>query len=40
MVANVKHFIHLFQAKVAKKWDVQLFGGRFFSGSRKMMKKM
>ena len=29
---NVKHFIHRFQAKVAKKWDVQLFVGRFLFG--------
>jgi len=29
LACNVKHFIHRFQAKVAKKWDVQLFVGRF-----------
>jgi len=32
MAYNVKHFIHRFVAKVAKKWDVQLFGGRFLFG--------
>jgi len=37
---NVKHFIPCFQAKVAKKWDVQLFVGRLFSGIRKMMNKI
>jgi len=35
MNANVKHFLHRFQAKVAKKWDVKLFGGIFFPAAGK-----